>query len=330
MTSAPISPAADGRSRAVDPPRLPALGFGTAGIARPSVAPGAAGDTLRQALECGLRYFDTAPMYGAGEAELRLGRFLAGLPRGEYVLSSKVGRLVRPAESGAGEREWVFDFSADAVRRSVEESLRRLGTDHVDLLYLHDPDDHWRQAIEEAWPALADLRDQGVVRAVGVGMNQAAMLTEFVTHASPDLVLMAGQYSLLDSAALDALLPACRERGVAVVVAQALHGGLIDGVPPTTFHYRPVDAATAARAAAIAAVCASHGVPTAAAALRFPLGHPAVSTVLTGPETAAQLRQNVEWAAWPIPDGLWSDLKAAGLLRADAPVPAADVPGAGR
>jgi D-threo-aldose 1-dehydrogenase len=326
-SSRPPAGRADGRARSAHPPRLPSLpslpslAFGTAGIGRPHVPPRTAADTLRQAWDAGLRYFDTAPMYGSGRAERRLGRFLTGLPRDDYLLSTKVGRLVRPDGDGGAERRWVFDFSADAVRRSVDESLERLGVDRVDLLYLHDPDDHWREAIEQAWPALAELRDQGVVRAVGVGMNQAAMLTDFVREASPDVVLMAGQYSLLDRTALDALLPACQERDVAVVVAQALHGGLIDGVTGATFHYGPVDDETARRAAAIAAVCRAHGVPTAAAALRFPLGHPAVTTVLTGPETAAQLRQNARWARWPVPPGLWTDLVEAGLLTATAPVP---------
>lgn len=308
-------------------PSLPRLALGTAALAREHVTASQAAGTLARAWAAGVRYFDTAPMYGAGRAEHRLGAFLDAGRRAACVLSTKVGKLVDPAAPGG--HGWTHDYSADGVRRSLDASLRRLGTDHVDLLLLHDPDDHWRQAVDEAWPALAELRDQGVVKAIGVGMNQAAMLTAFVRHTSPDLVLLAGQYSLLDTTALDGLLPACLDAGVRVVVAQALHGGLIDGAPAPTFRYRPVDEATAARAAAVAAVCHRHAVPTAAAALRFPLGHPAVATVLTGPETAEQLEQNLAWARLPVPGELWHDLAAEGLLRPDAPAPPAAAFGTG-
>ncbi|MFJ5259849.1 aldo/keto reductase [Streptomyces sp. NPDC088387] len=307
-----------------DPLHLPELGFGAAAIARREIGARTAHDCVGRAWDLGIRYFDTAPMYGSGVSERRLGEALAHHPRSQYVLSTKVGRLVRPGhpDSRGTGRDWVFDFGADAVRTSVRESLHRLGTRHIDLLYLHDPDDHWHEAVTAAWPALAELRDQGLVRAVGVGMNQAAMLTEFVQHATPDVVLMAGQYSLLDTTALDELLPACLRRGVRVVVAQALHGGLIDGVPDASFHYRPVDSATRDTARRIAEVCHGHGVPTAAAAIQFPLGHPAVTTVLTGPRTPGQTRQNAALMRRPLPPELWHDLTTAGLLREDAPIPA--------
>ena len=299
---------------------LPSFGFGSAAIGRPHVDAAAARACVEEAWQLGVRYFDTAPMYGAGRAEQRLGQVLGQLPRDEYVLSSKVGKLVRPDHDG-----WDYNFSRDGVLRSFEHSLQRLGVDRLDIVYLHDPDDHWVEAIGQAWPVLADLREQGAVRAVGVGMTQAPMLARFVQEASVDGVLMAGGYSLLDTSALTTLLPQCAARGVAVVIAQALAGGLIDGVPEPMLHYRPVDAATRARVERIAAICHRNGVPTAAAAIQFPLAHPAVRTVLVGPESTAQLREDHDWSLQAVPDAVWADLRAAGLLDAAAPTPRSGV-----
>jgi D-threo-aldose 1-dehydrogenase len=303
--------------------RLPMLGFGAAAIATNAwVTDEMATECLQAGWDSGFRYFDTAPMYGSGLSEVRLGRALSGRPRSAYLLSTKVGRLVRPDHpDGAGTGGWIYDFSADGIRRSLDESLTRLGVDRVDLVYLHDPDEYFKQAIDEAWPVLAGWRDQGVVGAVGVGMTQAPMLTRFIREADPDLVLAAGVYSLLDHQALDALLPAAADRGVRVVVAQALHGGLIDGVTASEFHYRPTPPEIRSRVARIAAVCRRHEVPTAAAALQFPLGHPAVAGVLTGPATAEQVRQNLSWMRTPMPAALWDELRADGLLSAQVPTP---------
>jgi len=306
---------------------LPRLGFGAAAIANDGVGLGQALDCVEAAWESGMRYFDTAPMYGAGHSERLLGLALRGRPRAEYVLSTKVGRLVRPshpdtAQTGA---DWIYDFSREGILTSLEESLLRLGVDSVDMLYIHDPDDHWREALEQAWPTVARLRDEGVVRAVGVGMVQAPMLARFVRETDLDLVLAAGVYTLLDTQALDELLPEAERRGVTVVAAQSLHGGLIDGVADAMFRYRPVDEQTRAKAARIAKVCHEFGVPTAAVALRFPLGHPAVRCVLTGPDSRGQLAQNLEWAAQPIPAGVWARLREEGLLSEQAPVPSADL-----
>jgi len=302
---------------------LPLMGFGAAAIGQDTLDPVVARACVDQAWESGIRYYDTAPMYGSGIAERRLGQALRDRPRSEFILSSKVGRLVRPGRDGAPDR-WEFDFSTAGVRRSVEESLTRLGLDRIDLLYIHDPDNHWTEAIEQAWPVVAQLRDEGVVKAVGAGMTRAAMLARFVRETSMDVVLMAGQYSLLDTAALDELLPACVERNVSVVVAQALHGGLIAGVRNPQFHYRPVDADTRLRVGRISEICGRYGVPTAAAAIQFPLAHPAVTTLLTGPQTAAQLRDNIRYSEIPVPAELWRELVDAGLLRADAPIPTSD------
>ncbi|MEZ0110065.1 D-threo-aldose 1-dehydrogenase [Catenulispora sp. EB89] len=306
---------------------LPRLGFGAAAIANDGVGLGQALDCVEAAWDSGMRYFDTAPMYGAGHSERLLGLALRGRPRAEYVLSTKVGRLVRPShpdteQTGA---DWIYDFSREGILTSLEESLLRLGVDSVDMLYIHDPDDHWREALEQAWPTVARLRDEGVVCAVGVGMVQAPMLARFIRETDLDLVLAAGVYTLLDTQALDELLPEAERRGVTVVAAQSLHGGLIDGVADAMFRYRPVDEQTRAKAARIAKVCHEFGVPTAAVALQFPLGHPAVRCVLTGPDSPGQLAQNLEWAARPVPAGVWTRLREEGLLSEETPVPSTDL-----
>lgn len=270
-----------------------------------------------------MRYFDTAPMYGTGLSERLVGSMLRGRPRDEYVLSTKVGRLVRPGhpETARTGSDWIYDYSRDAVLTSLDESLRRLGVDRVDMVFIHDPDNHWRQALDGAWPTLAQLRDEGVIRAVGVGMTQAPMLARFIRETDIDVVLEAGVYSLLDTQALWELLPEAERRGVGVIAAQAMHGGLIDGAPNPQFRYRPVDDETRAKVARIAKICHDNGVPTAAAAIQFPLAHPMVDCVLTGPASPAQLAENLVWATTPIPSGVWERLRQEALLPPDAPVP---------
>jgi D-threo-aldose 1-dehydrogenase len=269
-----------------------------------------------------MRYFDTAPMYGAGRSEILVGRALRERPRDQYLLSTKVGRLVRrghpdTARTGA---DWIYDFSKDGVLTSLDESLTRLGVDRVDMVFIHDPDHHWQQALDGAWPTLARLRDEGVVGAVGVGMTQAPMLARFIRETDIDVVLAAGVYTLLDTQASAELLPEAERRGVSVIVAQSLHGGLIDGVA-TQFRYRPAGEEIREKVARIAGICHEHGVPTAAAALQFPLGHPRVDCVLTGPCSPRQLSENLAWAALPVPSGVWAGLRAQGLLPPDVPVP---------
>jgi D-threo-aldose 1-dehydrogenase len=316
--------------------RVSALGLGTAPLGNlftPVPEPDADA-TVRAALDAGLTYLDTAPHYGLGLAERRLGRVLAGRPRDSFVLSTKVGRLLRPLDPGEpadpegfvavppGKRVW--DLSRDGVRRSLEESLGRLGLDRVDVAFLHDPDDHERQAYGQALPALAELRAQGVVRAVGAGMNQAEMLTRFVRDLDVDVVLVAGRWTLLDQRALEALLPACAERGVAVVVGGVFNSGLLaDPRPGATFDYAPAPPELVARAARLAAVCAGHGVPLRAAALAFAAGHPAVTSVLVGARTAAEVADAVAMHAVEVPGELWEELVATGLLPEHVPTPAA-------
>jgi D-threo-aldose 1-dehydrogenase len=274
----------------------------------------------------GIRTFDTAPHYGLGLSERRLGDALRHRPRDEYVISTKVGRLLEPATAGpvggAVGRDsegfdvpagYVrrFDFSSDGVRRSLEASLTRLGLDRVDIALIHDPDDHGEQALREAYPALERLRAEGTVRAIGLGMNQAAMLTRFVTETDIDVVLMAGRYTLLDASAADALLPAAQRRGVSVIAGGVFNSGLLAApAPGATYDYRPAAEPLVARALHLQDVCARFGVPLRAAAARFPLTHPAIASVLIGARSAAEISDAVGLWAIGIPPDLWPALAA--------------------
>ena len=313
--------------------RVGRYGFGGAPIAGlfDSVSEDQALECMGQAWSAGQRYFDTAPHYGAGLSEHRVGAFLSRKPSNEWVLSTKVGRLLETTSSSTDESAGfvdspgarrVFDFSRDGIRRSFDASLARLGVDKIDILFLHDPDDHWRQAIDEAWPALAELRDEGVVRSIGAGMNQTAMLTRFVQETDMDVVLLAGRYTLLEQEALDNLLPACLERGTSVVIGGVFNSGLLANPHhQPTFNYQPAAPDVLAKALRIDDVCSRHNVAIAAAALQFPVAHPAVTTVLVGARSAHEVEQNSRFIETPIPDQLWADLLAAGLLRLGTPVP---------
>jgi D-threo-aldose 1-dehydrogenase len=316
--------------------RVSRLGLGTAPLGNlfTKVQESDADATIDAALGAGITFLDTAPHYGLGVAERRLGRRLAQLPRDRFVLSTKVGRLVRPLEAGemadpegftaTPRAKRVWDFSRDGVRRSLEESLVRLCLDRIDVALVHDPDNHEREAAEQALPALAELRDQGVVRAIGAGMNQAEMLTRFVRELDLDLdlVLIAGRYSLLDQGALAELLPACVERGVAVVIGGVFNSGLLaDPRPGATFDYAPAPPELVERAGRLQAVCTSHGVPLRAVALAFPFGHPAVASVLVGARTAAEVQDAVAMLGRPVPADLWTELVAEGLLPDHVPTP---------
>jgi len=299
--------------------RLPRTGLGTAPLGGlfEAVSDETAHETLELAWERGIRFFDTAPLYGLGLSEERLGRFLAGKPRDDFVLASKVGRLLRadaPADpgrslwAGAPPLNPVWDFSHDGVLRSIDESLERLGLDRIDIVHIHDPDDHYEEALAGAYPALDRLRTEGVIRAVGAGMNQVEMLVDFVLEARFDCFLVAGRYTLLDRAALPELLPLCVERGVAVIAGGVFNSGILAG--GTTFDYRPAPPELLERAAELEAVCAGYDVPLAAAALQFPLRHPAVASVLLGPRSRAQLTQSLDLLDLQVPVELWAELSA--------------------
>jgi D-threo-aldose 1-dehydrogenase len=290
------------------------LGLGGAGLAGlyQAVSDDEAAATVRRAVERGVGYFDTAPHYAAGRGERRLGAALTGDP----VISTKVGRMLVPLAPGeppepAGFADppplrRVWDWSAEAILRSLDESLERLGVDHVDIVFLHDPDDHEEEVYASAYPALAALRDQGVVRAIGAGMNQSAMLARFVERLDLDVVLCASRYTLLDRSAEEDLLPACERRGTSVVVGGVYNTGLLAG--GSRYDYDRASPEVLARVARLEEVCAGHGVPLRAAALRFPLRHPAVVSVLAGCRSAAEVDDNADLLELDIPDALWDDV----------------------
>jgi len=272
----------------------------------------------------GLRFFDTAPLYGHGQAERRLGAALRERPRDELVLGTKVGRVLRADVRPDPEGIWVdapplhpvFDFSEEAALTSWRESLERLGLDRVDVLHVHDPDDHHDQALAGAYRALDRLRAEGRVRAVGAGMNQAAMLARFAREARFDCFLLAGRFTLLDQSGLDELLPLCHREGIAVIAGGVLNSGILaDPRPGAHYNYLPAPPELVERALRLAEVCDRHGVPLVAAAMQFPLRHPAVATVLVGARSAAEVEEDVRLFRWDVPDELWADLAAAGLLR---------------
>ncbi len=301
------------------------LSFGGAAIGNlfTEVTDGDARAAVDAAWDGGIRTFDTAPHYGLGLSERRLGDALRHRPRDQYVICTKVGRLLLPAgppygrdpEGFAMPADHVreFDFSADGVRRSLAASLDRLGLDRVDIALIHDPDNHAEQAFREAYPALEKLRAEGTVRAIGAGMNQTAMLTRFVTDTDVDVVLVAGRYTMLDQSAADALLPAARERGVSVLVGGVFNSGLLAApAPGATYDYKAAPDTLISRARQLERVCASYGVPLRAAAARFPLTHPAVASVLIGARSAAEISDAIALRGAGIPAELWEAVVSGG------------------
>lgn len=308
------------------------LGLGTAALAGlyDEVVEADAIATVQHAVELGLRLFDTAPLYGNGLAEERLGSALAHVPTDAVVVSTKVGRLLTSEGGadpdsifkGAPALRPVFDFSADGVARSLEDSLRRLGRSRVDIVHVHDPDDHEDQALRETIPALMRWRDEGVVGAIGVGMNQAEMLTRFARETDIDCVLCAGRYTLLDQTGLVELLPVCTSNDVAVIIGGVFNSGLLaDPRPGAHFDYVPVADEVLDRAIRISDACREHDVPLKAAALQFPLGHAAVACVLTGTRSVAELEENARLVEHHLPVELWSSLRSKGLLDDHVPTP---------
>ena len=303
---------------------LTEIGFGAAqlGNLNRAISDDDARAAVDAAWDVGIRYFDTAPHYGLGLSEKRLGAALRSRDRDAYVLSTKVGRLLEPHPAGAGSLDddgfiveastkRVWDFSRDGILRSVEDSLDRLGLDRIDIAYLHDPDDHWQAASTSGISALIELRDQGVIRAVGAGMNQAAMLTEFIRRCDVDVMMVAGRYTLLDQSAADELLPLAEERNVALVAAAVYNSGLLSTDRPAQggrFDYREADEQTLARAQQIADLCDLHGVTLPAAAIAFPLLRPQIASVVVGMRSAAQVASTLERYRALVPPALWEQL----------------------
>jgi aryl-alcohol dehydrogenase-like predicted oxidoreductase len=294
---------------------LSRLGLGTAplgGLYDP-VSDKEAYAVVDRAWELGLRFFDTAPHYGSGLAERRLGAALRERAREQFVISTKVGRLLRPGAPdpvfrGAPACASVFDFSYEGALRSLDESLERLAIERVDIALIHDPDDHFAEALAGAYVALERLRGEGIVRAIGVGMNQSALLARFARETDVDCLLLAGRYTLLDRGALRDLLPLCVEREIAVVAGGVFNSGVLAG--GTTFDYAPAATAVRTRVAELHEICARWNTPLAAAALQFPLRHPAVVSVLVGCRSAGEVEEDARLFSLELPDGLWEELGA--------------------
>lgn len=324
------------------------LGGTTFGNIYNAVDDGDANATIDAAHGAGVRYFDTAPLYGYGLSEKRLGAGLGRYPRDELVISTKVGyTLVPRTEEDQGNPLFadappltsVFDYSRDAVLRSFESSLERLGTDRVDILLIHDPDEtvtfvddsdpyaksHFKDVMEQTYPALAELRDQGAVKAIGLGMNQWQMLDDFARAGDFDCFLLAGRYTLLEQESARQLLPACTERGVRVVIGGPYNSGILasGAVEGAYYNYEPAPPEILQRVGRIEAVCARHEVPLPAAALQFPFGHPAVASIIPGARSAAELESNIAFFTQDIPADFWAELRAEGLVDPVAPLPGA-------
>ncbi|MBL6456435.1 aldo/keto reductase [Belnapia sp. T6] len=292
---------------------------------------------IEAAWAAGIRTFDTAPLYGLGLSEHRLGRMLRRRPRAEFALSTKVGRLLEPDQAAPREQHGYvgglpfrvrFDYSAAATLRSIEHSLARLGLARIDTVLIHDPaeDTHgpaWRDRFAEAMagaaPALTRLREEGVIRAWGLGVNSVEPCLLALEQADPDLFLIAGRYSLLDQGALARLLPACAARGASLIIGGPYNSGLLAG--GGTFDYVPAAAWLVARRDRLAALCAEWGVSLKAAALQFCAAPEVVACVIPGARSAAEVTENVRLMAQPIPPGFWAALREAGLIHAEAPVP---------
>ena len=274
--------------------------------------------SVQRAIESGITFFDTAPHYGKGRAEQRLGNALRSYPRGSYVLSTKIGRLLTPVEYEADDFfldadtrvTRTYDYSPRAVRRSFEDSLTRLGLDSIDILFIHDPDDHEEQAMHQAFPELAKMREEGLIRAIGIGMNQSAMPTRFVLNTDSDMVLIAGRYSLLDQSAADDLLPAALERGVDIIAAGVFNSGVLANPedPNARYNYMPVSDEMRAKAMRIKGVIEESGYSLTSIAMRFPLRHRAVKSVLVGCRSAAEVDENVTHFNTEIEESFWESL----------------------
>jgi D-threo-aldose 1-dehydrogenase len=295
---------------------------------------GTASATVRHAFELGINFFDTAPLYGAGKSELRFGRAFAEFNRDSYVLATKVGYVL--LEKTAGDSKEVFfpfenappvrlgfDFSYDATMRSLDESRKRLRLDRIDVVHLHDPDEYYAEAMDGAYRALYDLRRGGVIGALGVGMNQAKMLANFARDGEFDCFLLAGRYTLIDHTGLSDLLPLCERKRISIIIGGPFNSGILatGAKPGATFNYVEAPPPLLKKVADIEAICARHAVPLKAAALQFPLAHPAVSAVIPGARSAAEVAENFHLLSYPIPAEFWAEMRLSRMLPEEAPVP---------
>lgn len=320
------------------------MGFGAAPIGNflKPISEEVAAAMVEHAWNAGMRYFDTAPLYGHGLSELRLGQNLRWKPRDEFVLSSKVGRLLSAAPRASIDfAPWVnaapftfrFDYSYDGTMRSVEDTLQRTALERIDIAFIHDCDVfthgaaqqviYFKQAMDGAYKALLKMREEGVVKAIGFGVNEWQVCHEALKQGDFDGFLLAGRYTLLEQDSLDEFLPLCEKRNAAVVIGGGLNSGILatGAVPGAKYNYSPAPPHIMEKVKKIEAVCADHKVPLAAAALQFLLAHPAIASHVPGTRTVEQMEQNIAWISHPIPKDFWQDLKDKGLLRKDAPIP---------
>ncbi|MHB2169707.1 aldo/keto reductase [Alsobacter sp. R-9] len=322
---------------------VPVLGFGCVPLGGlfSEVSDADARGAVSAALARGIDFFDTAPLYGHGLSEHRLGEALRGVPRDRVVVSTKVGRLLRPVDRVQERSELfaaplpfdtVYDYSAAGVRRSLEDSLQRLGLARVDMLLIHDVVRRWhgdafeqryREAMDGAYPELDRMRSEGLVRAIGVGIKDADVCERFARDGDFDCIMLAGQYTLLNQDGLDSFLPLAAKKNIAVLMAAPYNSGILatGAARGAKYFYQDAPEDVLAKVRRIEAVCASHGVPLAAAALQFPLGHPAVATVVAGCRSASEVHANADLMAQALPAALWSDLKSEKLIPAHAPLP---------
>ena len=326
------------------------LGGTTLGNIYSAVEEQAALDTIDAAYEMGVRYFDTAPLYGYGLSELRLGKGLARYPREQVVVSTKVGWALVPLEPGQQQAIDIFakalpfrgvvDYSRDAILRSLEESLKRLHLDRVDLVLMHDPDEaislqpgrapyevsHFDDAMKNAYPILDDLRCQGVIRAIGVGMNQWQMLSDFAHAGDFDCFLLAGRYTLLEQEPLHTFFPLCAKKNVSVIIGGPYNSGILatGAIEGAYYNYQAAPPQVLDRVRQIEEVCVRHGIALPAAALQFPFGHPAVTAIIPGARSVRELHANATYFAQKIPADFWAELQQLALLDPTAPVPAGD------
>jgi D-threo-aldose 1-dehydrogenase len=308
------------------------LGFGGAPVGNlyRAIDDATAHEAVEAAWGGGLRYFDTAPHYGLGLSERRLGAVLADKPRDEFLLSTKVGRLIRPAATPQeqddegfavpGDLARVRDYSAGGVRRSLVESLERMGLDRFDIVFIHDPDDHWQEAVDGAVPELERMRSEGIIGAWGAGMNQWEMLHRFVTETDIDVIMLAGRYTLLDQSAREDLIPACAQRGVGIVDVGVYNSGILANPDPAqhaTFNYAPAEREVLERAQALAALCAEFGTTLPAAAIAFVERDPAITNVTLGMRTREQVLSNLAHVSRPFPEEFWAAAVQRQLIAVD-------------
>ena len=327
--------------------RVTALGLGGTAYAGmyEAVSDSAAAEAIAAAYVRGIRYFDTAPLYGHGSSELRLGAALQSRPRDSFVISTKVGRVMEPAATASIEPDVfaeplpnrpVFDFSTEGIARSLRDSLERLQTDFVDVCLVHDPDQsaaiiledpdhqaHFDQVMRDTWPALGELREQGLIRAIGVGMNQWPMLHDFVQTGKFDCILLAGRYTLLDQSSLERLFPACLKNDVSVIIGGPYNSGILATGPVAgaTYNYSVAPPEIIDLVRRLQSCCEEFGVELRAAALQFPLAHPAVATIVPGARSSHEVTENIRLLGLAIPPDFWAELKRRELINPESPTP---------